>query len=210
MDKDRIQRKAARSFKTSNGWSSRGYLPHFHREGVIQFITIRLADSLPRHVQNILDAELAVLKSSGLDPDGVGYQRCKRIETLLDAGYGSCSLRAMRVAEIVLHALRILEAEGNEIVRWVIMPNHIHLLIRVRSGASLQSVMRSFKGRTGKEANKILGTSGRFWFPEFFDRYIRDGEHLRRVIRYIDQNPVRAGLVRMAADWPFGSLGCSK
>ena len=87
------------------------------------------------------------------------------------------------------------------------MPNHIHLLLVLRTGTLLGEMLRSFKGRTGKEANKILGRAGRFWFPEYFDRYIRDSDHRSRVIRYIDQNPVRAGLVQVPEDWPYGSAG---
>jgi hypothetical protein len=53
----------------------------------------------------------------------------------------------------------------------------------------------------------VLGGTGRFWYPEFFDRYIRDADHLERVVGYIDDNPVRAGLVIKASDGRFGSAG---
>jgi REP element-mobilizing transposase RayT len=207
MERQQLKTKAARTFKTSDGWSSRGYIPHLDRSGVTQFITIRLADSMPKEVLAKLSKELELLRSRNTDAELITYQRFKRIESLLDAGYGSCTLTTNGVGQVVIDALNKLIADGHQILRWVIMPNHIHVLIKVCGDISLHSLVRFFKGRTGKLANKILGSTGRFWFPEFFDRYIRDAEHLSRVIRYIDQNPVRAGLVKAAEDWPFGSLG---
>jgi len=50
-----------------------------------------------------------------------------------------------------------------------------------------------------------LGRQGVLWQREYFDRYIRDEGHLQAVIAYIESNPVKAGLVRRAGDWPFGS-----
>lgn len=149
---------------------------------------------------------MAELKANGAKPREIEYLRFRRIETLLNARHGSCALAREAVAQMTIQELGNLEEQGHEILRWTIMPNHINFLIRVRDGISLASVIRFFKARTGREANKIIGQAGRFWFPEFFDRYIRDREHLDRVIRYIDQNPVKAGLVKVATDWPFGSV----
>jgi REP element-mobilizing transposase RayT len=207
MDRDRIRRKAQKSFRTDAGWWSRGYLPHYDSAEHTQFVTIRLADSVPKHVQVSLNAELGALKKKGEDSSSIGYHRCKRMEALLDAGYGCCVLKAESVADVIIKALENLVEQGHEVLRWVIMPNHIHLLLKIRHGTSLSSVIRFFKGRTGKQANEALGSSGRFWFPEYFDRYIRDSDHLNKVLHYIDQNPVRAGLVKAAADWRFGSAG---
>jgi len=206
MDTERIRQRAKKSFKTNSGWSSRGYIPHYDAAGVTQFITIRLADSVPHHVQRQLKAELATLEASSVDPQVVGYERRKRIETLLDAGYGSCVLANDAVAQIIIQAFDRLTTDGHELTRWVIMPNHIHMLLKIRSDISLASVIRFFKARTGKQANNLLGSSGRFWFPEFFDRYMRDSAHLSRVITYIDENPLRAGLVKRPEDWRFSSV----
>jgi len=205
MNRDCIRRKAKKSFRADNRWWSRGYLPHYDSAEHAQFITIRLADSVPSHVQVALNAELESLRMKGGDSQAIGYHRRKRIEALLDAGYGSCALQAESVAEVILRALEKLVEQGHDVVRWVVMPNHIHLLLKIRRGTALSTVIRFFKGRTGREANKVLGASGRFWFPEYFDRYIRDSDHLAKVLRYIDENPVRAGLVGVAADWRFGS-----
>lgn len=125
MHHERIREKANDSFKTEDGWSSRGYLPHFDRDGIAQFVTIRLADSVPRHVQSRLAIELIALKEKGADAQAIGRQRCRRIEALLDAGYGSCALSRDTVAEMATHELGRLVGQGHELLRWVIMPNHL-------------------------------------------------------------------------------------
>jgi len=65
--------------------------------------------------------------------------------------------------------------------------------------------MHSLKSFTSHEANKILGRHGHFWFKEYFDRYIRNGEHFRAVVRYIEENPVKARLCEKPEDWKFSS-----
>ena len=65
--------------------------------------------------------------------------------------------------------------------------------------------MHSIKSYTAHEANKILGRSGQFWQPESFDRYIRNQKHFLSVIRYIENNPVKAGLCLRPEDWAYSS-----
>ena len=55
------------------------------------------------------------------------------------------------------------------------------------------------------QANKILRTKGRFWFEDYFDRYIRNAKHFENAKSYIEENPVRAGLCGSAGEWRFGS-----
>ena len=210
MDERKTINKVRGSYRARDGWWSRGYLPHFDAVGVSQFVTIRLADSLPTSVHNALEAELALLKQNQGSPTERLRRRQARLEQLLDAGYGACWLKSEDVALVVVASLTFLVNEGHSIFRWVIMPNHLHLLIAVRQGYELSSVMRRFKGYTAKEANKVLQRSGSFWFPEFFDRYIRDEQHYEDVIRYIDRNPVQAGLVKHEAQWRFSSAGTAK
>jgi putative DNA methylase len=84
------------------------------------------------------------------------------------------------------------------------MPNHVHALIEVWQ-TPLGTILKGWKSYTSKVANKILGCGGTFWQDDYFDRYIRDEDHYRRVVRYIENNPVKAGLVRMPAEWPWSS-----
>ena len=65
--------------------------------------------------------------------------------------------------------------------------------------------MQSLKTYTAQGANKLLQRKGRFWMPDYFDRYTRDGTHFNKVIAYIENNPVKAGLCQSPADWRFSS-----
>ncbi|MFO7697230.1 MAG: transposase [Anaerolineae bacterium] len=178
------------------GWHSRGYLPHFDSPNVIQSITFRLADSLPGSYE--LDRALESV------PDRPDARR-QRLESLLDNGRGACVLKDPRAARIVEDALLYLDGERYRLLAWVVMPNHVHALVEIIEGHSLSRIMQSWKVRTARECNRVLGTIGRFWEPEYYDRYIRNERHLQNAILYIHSNPVVAGLVSEARLWPFGS-----
>lgn len=79
------------------------------------------------------------------------------------------------------------------------MPNHVHVLIEVNEGWSLSRIMHGWRSYTAKEANRILGRTGKFWMEEYYDRYIRDDNHLQKTINYILNNPANAGL----DEWPW-------
>ncbi len=66
-------------------------------------------------------------------------------------------------------------------------------------------VLHGLKSFTSHEANRILHRSGDFWYRDYRDRYVRDLEHLREITRYIHENPVKAGLVDQAENWPWSS-----
>jgi len=204
------QKKFGVCFRIPGGWWSRGYLPHCDQVGVTHFVTIRLADSLPQAVRNMLQARAQVLSLATNSDPRLSRDYILQVEASLDRGYGACWLRRPEVAQVVIDSFEFLVQVGHEIVRWVIMPNHLHFLIRLGPGLPLSPVVNSFKSFTAKESNKVLGRSGPFWYPEYFDRYIRDSEHLRRTISYIDFNPVRARLVMQPKDWIFGSAGWPK
>ena len=82
-----------------------------------------------------------------------------------------------------------------------IMPNHIHLMIRTHDNP-LGELMRHLKGRTARAINKTLGNSGQFWAREYFDRYIRDSDHFMACLKYIIENPIKAGLTKEPLEWP--------
>ena len=177
------------------GWYSRGYLPHFDLPGVLQFVTYRLADSVPAAV-------LREWEQAGELADD--QERFRRLESLLDRGHGRCQLRDSRIAELVEANLRFHDGHGYRLIAWVVMPNHVHLLAELWQ--PLGVVVKQWKSYTATAANRILGTVGeRFWQPEYFDRYIRDRDHGLRVVRYIERNPVGAGLVEAPEAWPWSS-----
>lgn len=142
-------------------WHHRGYLPHFDGKDRIQFLTFRLAGSIPRSF-------LALLRSR---------------------------LQRNQISEIDYY---------RELLHWVIMPTHVHVLLKQNSEYSISSIMHSMKSYTSNAANRILGRSGSFWSVEYFDRYIRNSDHYEKTVRYIHRNPVKAGLCESAEEWEFG------
>ena len=86
------------------------------------------------------------------------------------------------------------------------MPNHVHATLRPLGDQDLASTVRGIKGSSARDANRLLNRSGSpFWARDYFDRRIRDREHEGRVTRYIENNPVKAGLCRATEDWPWSS-----
>lgn len=182
--------------KRHKGWHSRGYLPHLDQPGLVQSITFRLVDSLPREILHRMEAELAG------KPDLLKRQR---LEAYMDAGYGACHLRNPQIATLVEDAFLYFDGLRYHLLAWVIMPNHVHVLIETLAGYPLGDIVHSWKSFTAKQANKVLGQTGRFWQPDYFDRYIRNEQHFFNIVNYIHHNPVKAGLVEQAAQWPFSS-----
>lgn len=132
------------------------------------------------------------------------------LEAFLDTGCGECHLRDPRVATLVEGALLFFDGARYALHAWVVMPNHVHVLFTPANGWSLSDVVGSWKSFTSKEANKFLGRAGRFWQPDYFDRYVRNEQHFLRVVEYIEFNPVKAGLCEWPTDWSLGSarLAC--
>jgi REP element-mobilizing transposase RayT len=192
-DKHRVELRAA-------GWTCRGYLPHFDGREVPQFITLHLADSVPKKVVERWKQELNTRSSV---QDRVLLQ--SRIERYADRGHGQAFLRDHRLAEMVQEAL--LEDDGKKyrLWAWVIMPNHAHLLVTRFPEFTLSKIMQSFKSLTSHKANRILGRSGQFWMFDYFDRYIRNANHFQKTVEYIQGNPVKARLCLRQEDYPFGS-----
>ncbi|NOT49160.1 MAG: transposase [Acidobacteria bacterium] len=183
----------------ARGWYHRGRMQHFDPGETNQFITFRLFDSVPE--------KLIRRWESRIDPDdpATAAEYRKKIERFLDRGYGECYLRQAAVAKLVRDSLYFHDGKKHHLICWVIMPNHVHVLLRPLANVDLAEVMHSIKSYTAHEANKLLRRSGQFWQHESFDRYIRNTQHFHNVIRYIERNPVKARLCKEPADWPFSS-----
>ncbi len=182
------------------GWYSRGYLPHRDEPGVLQFLTFHEADALPRYLLDRWRDEVAHLA-----PERRKAAEQQRIMAHLDQGEGACRLTKPGVAETIERVLLTFHGTRYDVEAWTIMPNHAHLLVRFYDDVSMTDEIKAMKGVSAREANKILGRTGRLWYREFYDRYIRDADHYSRVRAYIDHNPVKAGLSGCPQDWPFGS-----
>jgi putative transposase len=170
-------------------------IAHLHPEGAYLFLTWRLWGSLPPQSQSVVyptAGHAFVAQDRALDWHLAGPR------WLLDPP----------IAELVSQAIVIGECERKfyELRAWVVMPNHVHLLILPKvPGASL---MRWLKGPTACTANRLLSRTGQpFWQDESYDHYLRQSNHIQRTVDYIEENPVSAGLVSCAAGWRWSSAG---
>jgi REP element-mobilizing transposase RayT len=179
---------------------TRGYLPHWEMQAATYSITYRLHDSLPQHVVHALNEErraIARLHANGrtaIDRAHIRFAFEHAIDRSLDCGHGAAHLADDRVANIVASNLEHFAGRDYELLAWCVMPNHVHVVMRVISGRALASIIHSWKSYTAKEANRILGRDGPFWSREYFDRIIRSPDDLSWTVEYVRNNPVKAGL----------------
>lgn len=194
--------------RASRGWYFRGYVPHFDAPGRVQHLTFHLADSLPDRALNRMQKEWAS-KPEPLRK----LEKRKHIHRLLDAGFGSCVLRHPLAAECVEESLVYGDGDRYFLLAWVIMPNHVHVLIEQKQRVPLGQIVASWKRHTTKVLKQRgfvgspQGKEGRrpFWQRDYWDRYIRNEHHLRNAKTYIEANPVMAGLARCPSEWRWSS-----
>ncbi len=181
-----------------------GNLPHWQQGSVWYFITFRLADSIPAKVAEQIKADREMwLKTNKKDVQG-GYSKeqlkeyyrlfSEKTEKLLDNGIGSCILKKPGLAQIVADALHYFNNKRYVLDEWVIMPNHVHLLVKPIGDHKLQDILHSWKSFTANEINKRTGNKGQLWMHESYDHIVRNEKALDAIRHYIRQNPVKAHL----------------
>ena len=168
-------------------------IPHIDSPGCPVFLTWRLHGTLPAN--RVFPVETL---NSG--------QAFVAWDRLLDqAQCGPAYLRRPEAAAIV--AAHIVSLAGTpsyyQLHAWVVMPNHVHLL--VTPSVRLPEVTRGLKGATARRVNQALGLSGALWQDETFDRLVRNTGEFNRIVGYIEQNPVSAGLVSAPGQYPWSS-----
>jgi len=119
--------------------------------------------------------------------------------------FGPKYLAQERIAAIVRAALDKGAQLGHyELRAWVIMPNHVHVLLLPK--ISPIRLMQALKGTSAREANRLLRRTGtRFWQSESYDHWVRDQREFDRIVRYIESNPVNAGLVGKVEEFRWSS-----
>ena len=167
-------------------------LPHWVPDQAALFVTWRLAGSLPARQTEVLRAE----RVNFMQHDEEAHR----------GSTGPHWLQDQRIADVVSKAILHGESERRsyDLHAWVVMPNHVHVLWEPH--ARLPEIMMWLKGTTARRANRILGLRGEpFWQDEFYDHWIRTEEEMSAVTAYVEDNPVKAGLARCSADWPWSS-----
>ena len=128
------------------------------------------------------------------------------MDRLLDqARLGSNYLKLPAIAEVVAASIHYGETlEHYTLHSYVVMPNHVHLLITPR--ISVSRLLNSLKSVTAKRGNLLLGRTGEpFWQDESYDHLVKSGEEFVRIRKYIEYNPVTAGLVATAEQFRWSS-----
>ncbi len=184
------------------------YLPHWSLDGAIYHVVFRLDDALPAQVVRAYQLERDALFAEASTPpspdvrDRLDHLFSERIEQHLDKGQGACWLVRTEIAEIVANALRHFDGSRYGLLAWCVMPNHVHVVLNPSASYGLSEILHSWKSFTAKEANASLGRTGPFWQKESYDHIVRDDEELARTIRYVGENPSKAGLRNWRWVWP--------
>jgi len=177
---------------------ARRNLPHWCQKGVMYFVTFRLADSLPdeKLLQLQRDREAWDKAHTGTDKEMAEFHRLfsDRVEQWLDSGSGSCCLAHPDVADIVADALRHFDGDRYILDEWVVMPNHVHVLVTPLATHSLSDILHSWKSFTATAINKALRQSGQLWQHESYDHIVRSEWQLQHFRRYIRENPEKSGI----------------
>jgi REP element-mobilizing transposase RayT len=209
-----LDRNAELDIKTRN-------LPHWFQPGAAMFITFRTADSLPRKVilrwqvelehwlrRNKLPPRLAecVTRSSTNHLDSLlssiptkKQTEFKRLSNRiwhrsLDECHGACPFKDAKLADIVARALLHHDGQNYDLDSFVVMPNHVHVIVQFCTGEDFETVGQSWRRYTARCINAQTGGSGALWQPEPFDHIIRSGDQFGYLRDYIAQNPHMARL----------------
>lgn len=193
-------------------------LPHIHPQNNPLFITFNLVDSLPAAVV----AELQARREKELQAANDAEERYiiqKKYFGYYDEWLDRCQhghdwLRQESIAQIMADEIHKEADRQYELYAYCIMPNHVHLLIlsliekfppsNMKSAISpIAEIMRLLKGRTARYCNLALNRAGKFWHHEYYDHFVRNEKEMERIILYILNNPVKAGLVTEWKEWKF-------
>lgn len=176
------------------------HLPHWRQKGATYFVTFRLADALPQTKLIELKRWRALWERTHPPPrsdrqwEEFARQYALQVEHWMDEGYGECHFRPAENAQLMADALLHFQEERYVVNCYVVMPNHVHVVVRPLDGFELEDILGSWKGYVGAEINRRLIRHGTLWQDESYDRIIRDEEHLYRVVQYMGRNPDKARL----------------
>ena len=176
------------------------HLPHWRQEGCTYFVTFRLGDSIPQDKLRQWEHELEEWQRRNPEPHSAEQRAeyhekfTERFHQWLDAGEGACWLRDPARAAVVEEALHSFEGQRYVLSGYVVMPNHVHVLVRPLQGHLLKEILHSWKSFTAHKLNEGLGRTGKVWQDESFDCIVRGPAQLDKYAAYIGANPAKAGL----------------
>ena len=190
-------------------------LPHYQPKDAVLFATFRLAHSLPNEVvaqlqQESKEQESAIRKERDVGKrsfllDAERKRYFGHFDNYLDSVMTDVRwLSVPGVADIVRNAMLFYDGKEYDVISYCLMPNHVHLVADMRRvNVPLHRVLQQVKSFSAVKGNTLLKRRGIFWHRENYDHVVRDGEELKRIIRYVMENPVKAGLCKIWSDWKW-------
>ena len=194
------------------------YLPHIQPEDALLFVTYCLDFKYPEHFyQRLRRRKYFFEKSIKNLPEKEKQMKSYEFNNKQFYFFDNFVIKHKKspswlsdsmIAEIVKNSLFFRHEKEYRLICYCIMPNHVHILIKPlleKKGKpySITRIMKNHKSFTAVEANKILKRSGRFWLSGFYDHCVRNQREFFNIIRYILNNPVKAGLVKKYWDWKY-------
>ncbi|MFT5618083.1 MAG: putative transposase [Arenicella sp.] len=199
----------------------RGNLPHIQPLGGTFFVTYNLEGCIPNKVFKRWELEyeqryreiIQQFPNPKKEIEKLYKLEFAKRDKYLDAqSHQDFCLKKNNVAQAVRDSLHFWDNKRLELYAYSIMPNHVHVVFRlfgdseIKKPFYLQEITHSIKRHSAKECNKLLNLEGQFWQHESYDRLVRDSGELRRILIYILQNPVKAGLCKEMRDWKWSYL----
>jgi REP element-mobilizing transposase RayT len=193
-------------------------LPHLQPKGSSIFVTFRLNFSLPQHILDSLASYQANVESelrrrtdlSGEEKKIIVSKKAFANYDMMLNQYNNFPINLCKteLAETLVSSLKEYDGSLYRLHSYVVMPNHVHILFQIAENElgvmySLAYVMKAIKGASARFLNLKLNRKGRLWLREYYDHCIRNEQEFHNVLRYMEMNPVKAGLVTDPKDWPW-------
>ncbi len=203
---------ATRKPETLHFW--RGDLPHWQVENGRYFVTIHLHGAVPKvahqRIRELSD-QFRHSEDEGSEDREKDHLKLSRkifseMECWLDRTPAVSHFRQKKLCEMVVEAIVHRERLHIwEMFSFAIMPSHIHLFFELNDKLSLKCELEEFKRWTGHQAARMDRnlSSNRFWQTEWFDHWSRSEEEDEKIIRYIQNNPLKAGLTDRVGQYPY-------
>ena len=184
-------------------------LPHWDQSGAVTFVTARLNDSMPHAViERWHDEQVQWLRDNGYPhPDGQTFLEDRSVPSVvrqrfrkfrgrrwmaeLDQCHGGCCLRRPELADEVAATFHHFDGERYDLDRFIVMPNHFHVLVQMRRPWSLTKQLTSWNHYSAARINRRLGRTGTLWRAEAFDHVVRSESQFDHLRRYIRENPIK-------------------
>ncbi len=170
-------------------------IPHWNQSDCVQFVTFRLADSLPQSKLQEYRSKREEWLSTHSKPWDTAAQEeydnlfCAVMDKWIDAGYGECVLKDKRIRDVVTDVILYSDGVKYDIYAFVIMPNHVHILLTPRDGNTVQRIVGDWKSASSHKINILSDRKGAVWERESFDHLVRNADDFNGYLDYITENP---------------------